>query len=179
MPDTQSALRRLNEELRAGIPSTQSPLTNPPGPANEAPPLARLSSTEPMPSHWFRAKALLDVRGLRVAAPNAPLLVGGISLSITRGEVIGLVGDAASGAVQIAQCIAGVLQPPASIRSGSILFNGVELVGLAPRGRDQLRRAIAYLPRDPLGSLDPSVTVGAQLTAALRAILGVSKASAS
>ncbi|WP_158251192.1 ATP-binding cassette domain-containing protein [Cryobacterium sp. Y11] len=171
----------MNDAIRAGIPSAHSALTPPAVLADESRPRERIVPGEPMPSHWFRSQTLLDVRGLRVAATpqgNAPSLVGGISLSITRGEVIGLVGDAGSGAVQVAQSIAGVLPTPASIHSGSILFNGLELVGLSRRGRDRLRGAIAYLPRDPLGSLDPTITVGTQLAAPLRGVIGLSKAVA-
>ena len=179
MCDARRVLRRLNRVVRAGIPSVEASTVEPherivsPTPAE---------MTAPMPSHWFRSAALLDVRGLQVGATaqaSAPRLVNGISLSITRGEVIGLVGDDFSGALQVAQCIAGVLPTPATIRSGSILFNGVELVGLPTRSRNLLRDTkIAYLSRDPLADFDPAVTVGTQLAAPLRSSFGLSKPAA-
>ena len=179
MCDARVVLRRLHHAVRAGIPTMEASKTE----VHE--PIEVSSSTEktaPMPSHWFRSAALLDVRGLQVSAAahaDAPQLVNGISLSITCGEVVGLVGDAFSGALEVAQSIAGVLPTPASIRSGSILFNGVELVGLHPRSRDRLRGTkIAYLPRDPLHRLDPAATVGAQLAAPLRSSFGLSKPAA-
>ncbi|WP_166806038.1 ATP-binding cassette domain-containing protein [Cryobacterium sp. TMT1-3] len=139
-------------------------------------------TTAPMPSNWFRSATLLDVRGLQVgvtAHANAPRVVNGISLSITCGEVVGLVGDDFSGALEVAQCIAGVLPTPATIRSGSILFNGAELVGLPARSRHPLHGPkIAYLSRDPLAGLDPAATVGSHLAAPLRATLGLSKPAA-
>ena len=182
MCDARAVLRRINLAVRAGIPSAESALTPPDESLDRAAPAAPTTeTTAPLPSYWFRSAAVLDVRGLRVAVgaqENAPLRVNGISLSITRGEVVGLVGDADSGALEVAQCIAGRLRAPMLIRSGSILFNGVEQVGLPPRPRDRLRDArIAYLPRDPLGSLDHAVTVGTQLTAPLRS-RGLSKSVA-
>ena len=182
MSDARTVLRRIKLAVRAGIPSTESALTPPhESPDHTAPAAPTAETTAPMPSDWFRSAAVLDMRGLRVAAgrhPDAPLLVNGVSLSITRGEVVGLVGDAASGALEVAQCIAGLLPAPSIIRSGSILFNGAEQVGLPPRPRDRLRDArIAYLPRDPIGSLDHAATVGTHLTAPLR-IRGLSKPAA-
>ncbi len=179
MCDARSVIRRLNRAVRAGLPSAAPPMNElhdqvvTPSPAE---------TTAPMPSHWFRSAALLDVRGLQVAAAahsDAPRVVQGISLSITCGEVVGLVGDASSGALEVAQCIAGVLPAPATIRSGSILFNGVELVGLPPRSFSRLHDAqVAYLPRSPLDGLDPNLTVGTQLATPLRSGGGLSKPAA-
>ncbi|TFD85979.1 ATP-binding cassette domain-containing protein [Cryobacterium serini] len=179
MCDARGVLRQLNRAVHAGVPSVK-PLMNVRFDQVGPPPQAE--TTAPMPSHWFRSAALLDVRGLQVASAahvNAPRLVHGISLSITCGEVIGLVGDKSSGALEVAQCIAGVLPAPATIRSGSILFNGVELVGLPPRSLSRLHDAkIAYLPRSPLDTLDPNMTVGSQLAAPLRSSGGLSKPAA-
>jgi ABC-type dipeptide/oligopeptide/nickel transport system ATPase component len=179
MCDARDVLRRLHHVVRAGIPTVEAAMAEVHEPIEDPSPAEK---NAPMPSHWFRSAALLDVRGLQVSAAahaDAPQLVNGISLSITCGEVVGLVGNASSGALEVAQSIAGVLPTPASIRSGSILFNGVEMVGLPPRSRDRLRGTkIAYLPRDPLGRLNPAATVGAQLAALLRSSFGLSKPAA-
>ncbi|TFB77372.1 ABC transporter ATP-binding protein [Cryobacterium glaciale] len=179
MCNARRLFRRLNRVVRASIPSAEGTMIEP---LERIDPATPAETTAPMPSNWFRSAALLDVRGLQVgetARTDAPRLVNGISLSITRGEVVGLVGDASSGALEVAQCIAGVLPTPASIRSGSILFNGEELVGLPPRSRYPLRDPrIAYLSRDPLADLDPAATVGSQLATPLRSSLGLSKPAA-
>ncbi|TFD61667.1 ABC transporter ATP-binding protein [Cryobacterium suzukii] len=179
MSDARNVFRRLTRAVRAGIPSVKLSMNEP---HDQVQPPPQAETTAPMPSHWFRSAALLDVRGLQVASAahvDAPRLVHGISLSITCGEVIGLVGDASSGALEVAQCIAGVLPAPATIRSGSILFNGVELVGLPPRSFSRLHDAkVAYLPRSPRDSLDPNMTVGTQLAAPLRSGGGLSKPAA-
>jgi len=176
MSDARDLLHRIKLAVRASIPSAEVAPTETTGPIQSR---RTAETTAPMPSHWFRSAALLDVRGLQVATAqpqNAPRLVKGISLSITRGEAIGLVGDADSGALEVAQCIAGALPAPAIIRSGSILFDGAELVGLPQRSFSRLRHTkIAYLPRDPLATLDSTATVGTQLTAPLRSRLGLSK----
>ncbi len=178
MRDVCGLVQHLKRAIHAAIPSSQAPST-----AAHAPlaPHAPAESTTPLPSHWFRSAALLDVRGLQVsdAAHSTAPLVDDISLSIAWGEVIGLVGDTASGAREVAQCIAGVLPASGRIRSGSILFNGVELVELPRRSPTPRRNTeIAYLPHDPIGSLDQTVTVGAQLAAPLRSRLGLSKPAA-
>ncbi|MDJ0338579.1 ATP-binding cassette domain-containing protein [Cryobacterium sp. PH31-O1] len=179
MCDARGVFRRLNRVVRAGIPSAAAAMIEPP--ERIASPIPA-ETTAPMPSNWFRSAALLDVRGLEIGATahaNAPRLVNGVSLSITSGEVVGLVGDDSSGALQVAQSIAGVLPRPATIRSGSILFNGEELVGLPARSRYPRRDPrIAYVSRDPRAGLDPAATVGTQLAAPLRSTLGLSKPAA-
>ncbi|MDJ0350918.1 ATP-binding cassette domain-containing protein [Cryobacterium sp. PH29-G1] len=179
MRDARDILRSLKRVLRVFLPSAQVAASEPLVPSE---PAVSAETTAPLPSHWFRSAALLDVRGLKVSASElatSPLIVNGVSLSITRGEAVGLVGDSDSGALEIAQCIAGVLPAPAMIRSGSILFNGAELAGL-PQWPSSRRREsqIAYLPRDPIGSLDPTVTAGVQLAARLRSSLSLSKPAA-
>jgi peptide/nickel transport system ATP-binding protein len=97
------------------------------------------TGADPMPSHGFRASTLLDVRGLRISSPgDGSWSDDGMSLSVAIGEALGLVGDAGSGRSELALAIAGRLTQPAAIRSGSILFDGRELVG---RPRDWFARS--------------------------------------
>jgi ABC-type glutathione transport system ATPase component len=179
MLDARGLIRRLTRVVRERIPSVDAPAHERIEPAAPSVPA---EATAPMPSLWFRSAALLDVRALQVRAtaqPNASRLVNGISLTISRGEVVGLVGNASSGAREVAQCIAGVLPITFAICSGSILFNGVELVGVSAPSRGHPRDTkLAYLSLDPLDTLDPASTVGAQLTAPLRSLLGLSKPAA-
>jgi ABC-type dipeptide/oligopeptide/nickel transport system ATPase component len=65
------------------------------------------------------------------------------------------------------------------IVSGSILFDGKELVGSDARDYDKIRGArIAYIPQEPMSNLDPSFTLGSQLTEPMRKVLGLSKKAA-
>lgn len=126
---------------------------------------------------------LLAVSGLAVAYPGAPradrTVVRDVTLSIAAGEVVGLVGESGSGKSQIAFSVAGLLPREATIASGSIRFRGVELAGLtrrAPRPREA--RGIGYVPQDPIPNLDPSFTIGFQLTEPLRIARGMSRSAA-
>lgn len=137
---------------------------------------------EPQPSLWFRSSAVLDVRGLRIRSgpkPESPEIVCGVSLTITQGEIVGLLGDANSGAHEIALAIAGLPAPRTRVSGGSILFDGTELVGLPERSLTRLRgTGVSYLPRDPLASLDPAFTVASHLQTPLRKTLGLSRLAA-
>ena len=157
-----------------------------PGAAGASVPVAvgdgRWSLDEPLPSTWFRAAALLDVRGLRIrfdTETESQEIASGVSLTIGRGEVVGLLGDAESGAREIALAIAGLLPPKTSISGGSILFGGAELVGLPERLLRRTRgTGVSYLPPDPLASLEPAFTVASHLQTPLRKTLGLSRDAA-
>jgi len=81
--------------------------------------------------------------------------VSGVSLQLTSGESLGLVGETGSGKSTLARAI---LQAPPP-RSGSVRLRGVELVGLRGRRLMQARRHAQMVFQDPFGSLDPTWTV--------------------
>ncbi|MDY7558534.1 hypothetical protein [Cryobacterium sp. 10C3] len=125
---------------------------------------------DPVPSHTFRVSSVLDVRGLGVSSATTTLArVDAITLSVSHGESLGLVGTVAAGAISVALAIAGELPEGAAIAAGSILVEGVELVGpgRGPAAR-LLGTVIGYLPADPLSSFDRTRSVRNQLAGALR-----------
>ncbi|MCT9821363.1 dipeptide/oligopeptide/nickel ABC transporter permease/ATP-binding protein [Microbacterium sp. W1N] len=127
--------------------------------------------------------ALLEIADLGIAysgpSGRAREVVRGVSLSVARGQVVGLVGESGSGKTQTAFATLGVLPPEALITRGSILFEGRELLGLTDAQMRPLRgKAIAYIPQEPMSNLDPSYRVGAQLVEGVRAALGVSRKDA-
>ncbi|TFB87214.1 hypothetical protein E3O44_08785 [Cryobacterium algoricola] len=130
---------------------------------------------DPVPSHAFRASSVLDVRGLGISSTLATLTpVDAITLSVSHGESLGLVGTVAAGAISVALAIAGRLPEGASVATGSILVEGIELVGLKRRPAARLLgTAIGYLPADPLSGFDRSRSVRNQLAGALRKRIGV------
>ncbi|MCG8354685.1 MAG: ABC transporter ATP-binding protein [Kiloniellales bacterium] len=97
-----------------------------------------------------------------VARDRDPFIdaVCGVSFEVGAGETFGIVGESGSGKTTLARAIAGLL--PA--QEGSIRFGERELRGLAPGAFKALRRDIAMMFQDPIGSLSPRLTVRALVT---------------
>ncbi|WP_062385545.1 dipeptide/oligopeptide/nickel ABC transporter permease/ATP-binding protein [Demequina iriomotensis] len=127
-------------------------------------------------------EALLTVRDLAVAYPAGTgyaTVVKGGRLSVRRGETHGLIGESGSGKTQTAFSILGLLPKGGKVMAGSIVFDGEELVGRTDAQLNALRGSrIAYVPQEPMSNLDPSFTVGHQLTEPLVKVLGMKKAEA-
>jgi oligopeptide/dipeptide ABC transporter ATP-binding protein len=86
--------------------------------------------------------------------------VDGASFGIQRGECLGLVGESGSGKTTVCLSIVGLLPRGAQVDSGSILFNGQELVGATENIIHAVRgRRIAMILQDPMASLNPLLTI--------------------
>ncbi len=126
---------------------------------------------------------LLAITNLAVGYPAGKdaykHVVDDVSLTVHKAEVVGLVGESGSGKTQTAFAVLGLLPSTGKILNGSIIFDGAELVGTDPHAYDKLRgKRIAYIPQEPMSNLDPSFTVGSQLTEPMRIHLGLRKAEA-
>ncbi len=126
---------------------------------------------------------LLTIRDLAIAypSPNGELneVVTKVDLSLARGQVLGLVGESGSGKSQTAFATLGVLANEAVVTSGSIVFEGHELIGRTDAEMRRFRgKEIAYIPQEPMSNLDPSFRVGDQLVEGIRAALSISKKEA-
>lgn len=131
---------------------------------------------------------LLSVQNLSVGYPQADgslnRVVEGVSLSVEKGEVLGIVGESGSGKTQTAFSILGLLPDNAQIPSGHIVFDGTELVSasggkISQKRMTELRgKRIAYIPQEPMSNLDPNFRVGYQLVRPMVKILGISKKEA-
>ncbi len=106
--------------------------------------------------------------------------VDGISFSVERGQTLGIVGESGCGKSVTALSIMGLIpQPPAKIVSGSVVFDGTDLVPLPERKLEDLRgREIAMIFQDPMTSLNPTLTIGIQITETIRRHYDVSKQDA-
>jgi oligopeptide/dipeptide ABC transporter ATP-binding protein len=79
-----------------------------------------------------------------------------VSFEVHRGRTLGMVGESGSGKSTVARAIVGL----AEAASGSICFDGIELVGLPAARRRRLAGRLQLLFQDPAGSLDPRVPAG-------------------
>ncbi|HET6949461.1 MAG TPA: ABC transporter ATP-binding protein [Acidimicrobiales bacterium] len=105
--------------------------------------------------------------------------VDGVSFTLDRGRTLGVVGESGSGKTILARSIMNLLPKLNVRRSGSVKFMGRELVGLGDREmRELLGTEIAMVFQDPLSSLNPVMTIGKQITEALRLQVGMSKKEA-
>jgi oligopeptide transport system ATP-binding protein len=82
--------------------------------------------------------------------------VDGISFDIRPGETLGLVGESGSGKTTAAKAVIQLRKP----ESGSIMFEGQELVGLSNSAMRPIRRKMGMVFQDPYGSLNPRMRAG-------------------
>ena len=95
--------------------------------------------------------------------------VRGIDLDVAKGEVLGMVGEVRLGQDRRHARRSLGLLPEAPCVTGSVRFHGEELVGTPERELRKIRGArIAMIFQDPLSSLNPVMTVGAQIAEAIR-----------
>jgi peptide/nickel transport system permease protein len=126
---------------------------------------------------------LLRVQGLAVGYPqmdgSVTRVVDDVSLDIRRGEIHGLIGESGSGKTQTAWSVLRLLPPGGQILAGSIQLAGEELTTASNATMRAIRgERIAYIPQEPMSNLDPSFTIGSQLTEPMRLKLGLSRAEA-
>jgi oligopeptide/dipeptide ABC transporter ATP-binding protein len=81
--------------------------------------------------------------------------VEGVSLSIERGEVVGLVGESGCGKSTLGRMVAGIMPPT----EGSILFNGRDIAGLSGRDARDAKLKVQMIFQDPYASLNPRLRV--------------------
>ena len=112
--------------------------------------------------------SLLDVRGLRVSYDNADA-VKDLSFTLQAGETLALVGESGCGKSTTALALMGLL-PDNALLAGQVLFEGRDLLSMAPRQMRQLQgNALGMIFQDPLSSLNPVLTLGEQVAEILLA----------
>jgi peptide/nickel transport system permease protein len=111
-------------------------------------------------------EALLELRDVTIRFPSAHggrPVVTGLSLDVSPGESVGLIGESGSGKSLTSLAVLGLLPPEAQV-TGSIRFRGRELTTLPAAQRRQLCGAeLAMVYQDPLAALNPGMRIRAQL----------------
>ena len=137
----QSAARLADDALPRGVASaTDEAQTGAAGGAALS--IRDLGVEYPIGHGWLSSRA-------RLAA------LSGVSLDLHRGEALGIVGESGSGKSTLARAALRLLEASA----GRVVWMGRELGVLAPRELRSLRRELQLIFQDPLGSLDPRMTV--------------------
>jgi peptide/nickel transport system ATP-binding protein len=126
---------------------------------------------------------LLEIRGLRTyfATDNGVVhAVDGVDLAIDRGETLGVVGESGCGKTVTALSILKLIaMPPGQIVAGQILWQGRDLVPLGPEEMRPIRsKEIGIVFQEPMTSLNPVYTVGAQIAETVREHEGLSRRAA-
>lgn len=125
---------------------------------------------------------LLSVRDLHVSfrfGKERVAAVSGVSFDIFPGEVFAVVGESGSGKSVTAMSILGLVGGSSRVDSGSVTFDGVDLLGLSEKEMRHVRGGqIGMIFQDPMTALNPLLTVGTQIGESARKHLGLSKAEA-
>ncbi|HZR95444.1 MAG TPA: ABC transporter ATP-binding protein [Gaiellaceae bacterium] len=101
--------------------------------------------------------------------------VDGVTFAVERGLTLGIVGESGCGKSVTALSVMGLLTPNARIVDGAIRFDGRDLTRLSERELEDVRgRQIAMIFQDPMTSLNPTLTIGTQLTETMKRHLDMS-----
>jgi oligopeptide transport system ATP-binding protein len=126
-------------------------------------------------------EALLSVRELSVSfeTPQGRVAaVQEVTLSVSRAECLGVVGESGAGKSQLFLAVMGLLAANGRA-AGSAVLGGTELIGLEAAALDRVRGAqIGMVFQDPMTSLTPHLTIGAQLLEVLRRHRGLDRIAA-
>jgi oligopeptide transport system ATP-binding protein len=129
------------------------------------------------------ARKLLEVKNLSThffTADGTVHAVDDVSFELDYGETLGLVGESGCGKSVTALSLTRLVpDPPGKIVAGEILFDGVNVMKLSSNEMRLLRgKRIGFIFQDPMTSLNPTLTVGYQITESARIHMGLSRKAA-
>jgi len=137
-----------------------------------AEPVPAAAADPPAPAAAPRGQALLDVAELRTwffTRDGVVRAVDGVSLRVLPGETLAIVGESGCGKSVTALSILRLIpSPPGRIVSGSIRFDGRDLLALSEAAmRDVRGNDISMIFQEPMTSLNPVLTIGRQIAETL------------
>ena len=126
---------------------------------------------------------LLEVENLSVTFPSRVSSIGGVlhavdgvSMTLDKGEVLGIVGESGSGKSVGMLAVMGLVPFPGRVTADKLLFEGRDLMGLSDAERRALTgKDIAMIFQEPTTSLNPSFTIGFQIMETLQIHLGLDR----
>ncbi|MEV7602237.1 ABC transporter ATP-binding protein [Kitasatospora sp. NPDC089797] len=126
--------------------------------------------------------ALLEVTGLRTEIRLKRSVVhalDGVDLAVDAGETLGIVGESGCGKTMTAMSIMQLLPNGGSVVGGSVRLDGRDLLALGPEEMDRVRgNDIGMIFQDPTTSLNPTMTIGRQISESVRIHRRVSRKEA-
>ena len=130
-----------------------------------------------------QSETVLQLEGLRTEFRIAGAwraAVDGVSLAVRRGETLALVGESGCGKSMTALSVMGLVPAPAGrIAAGRIVLEGRDIARLPDRALERLRGdRMAMIFQEPMTSLNPVMTIGAQVAEGLRLHRGLSRTEA-
>jgi len=114
---------------------------------------------------------LLEVEDLRielVTPAGVVAAVDGVSFAVDRGETVTLIGESGSGKSTTAMGLLRLLPDGLAVLSGSVRFEGTDVIAEPAAARQIRGRLASLIPQDPMTALSPVHTIGRQLGEALR-----------
>jgi oligopeptide/dipeptide ABC transporter ATP-binding protein len=107
---------------------------------------------------------------VKVTRTRRLTIVNSASFDVQPGQLIGLIGESGSGKTMLCRSLVGTLhRRGAYIHSGSLTFNGKDLVNASPKEwRDIRGKEIGYIPQSALAGPNPVLTIGAQMAEAIQ-----------
>jgi peptide/nickel transport system ATP-binding protein len=117
---------------------------------------------------------LLELTNLTVTAGRAGAaknILDHVSMSLAPCEIVGVVGASGAGKTVLSKAVVNWLEPPLTRQSGTVLFEGRDIYALSNAEMRTLRQRVSYVGANPMGALDPTLPVGAQIVEKMRAVV--------
>ena len=110
---------------------------------------------------------LLEIKNLEIQFPSRKstlTAVDNVSLSVDRGDILGIVGESGAGKSTVGNALIGLLEPPGTMTNGEIYLEGQRIDDLPDSEKQKIRgKKIGMIFQDPLTSLNPLQTIETQL----------------